>query len=124
MMLQVKRATCIDTVSFRVSADSLIRRGFFMISASARRDKPLPNFVAVSALGSLCSIYRHNMVTGETIPKEINATDYEIQEDLAPAHWWDVDLSTLGGRQRLAAVFDEIKQTLLEGTDSEGSPSS
>ncbi len=41
-----------------------------------------------------------------------------IQEDLAPAHWWDVDLSTLGGRQRLAAAFDEIKQTLLNGTDS------
>jgi hypothetical protein len=42
-----------------------------------------------------------------------------IQEDLAPAHcWWDDDLSTLGGRQRLAATFDDIKETVLNGTAS------
>jgi hypothetical protein len=118
MMLQVKRATGIDRVSFRVSADRLIREGVYVISKCERNYKPLPIFVAVSALGSLCNIYRHNMVTGETIPTRIHATDFAIQEDLAPAHWWDVDLSTLGGRQRLAAVFDEIKQTVLNGTDS------
>jgi hypothetical protein len=106
MIFQVMPTSRIDDISSRMEADARARESLASMSGRVS----LPHMYLISAMGPRCNIYKHDRATDETMPEVIT----EITENVAPMRWWNTDLSTLGGRQSLAAIFDEVKQMSLD----------
>ncbi|KAF9346960.1 hypothetical protein BGX26_001510 [Mortierella sp. AD094] len=109
MLLEVKRATDLNTISTRISADIQVRTRFEVMKPTLR----VPILIIISAIGTRCCVYRFNRATGQVEPPMIQPTDYRITEDLAPADRWNIDIGTQAGRVELDSWLNVVKAICL-----------
>ncbi|KAF9360017.1 hypothetical protein BGX26_010768 [Mortierella sp. AD094] len=105
MLLEVNRATDLNTISNRVNADIQARTGFKVMKPTLR----VPTRIIVSAIGTRCCVYRFGKATGQAEPPMIQPTDHRIIKDLAPADHWNIDISTQAGQVELNTWFIVVK---------------
>ncbi|KAF8926155.1 hypothetical protein BGZ47_002885 [Haplosporangium gracile] len=105
MALQVKRAYYYYTPYSRFEADQHVRDSLRQMRPKIQTTR----FHFVSVLGTRCCIYLCETATGRVVPERIRSTDFSIQQDLAPAARWSIDISTFEGRRDLNNLFDAVK---------------
>ncbi|KAF8965168.1 hypothetical protein BGZ46_000643 [Entomortierella lignicola] len=110
MLLEIKRATDLYYIGTRISADNQARARFQVMRSNLR----VPTLIIISAIGSMCCVYRFDTATGQVEPPRIMPTNPRIIEDLAPTERWDIDISTLAGRVELNNWFDSVKGMCLQ----------
>ncbi|KAF9163132.1 hypothetical protein BGX21_003275 [Mortierella sp. AD011] len=101
MVVEVKRENTLQFEHARVNADLQVRDRF----ESMRNEHRLSETVGISIFGRFCRVYRYNRAT-----QQITANG---GDDLNQAHW-NIDLHTHQGRMELAAVFEHVRQLVVQ----------
>lgn len=94
--IEIKRESDLEESYTRQAAHRQVLDRFRSMHDSIR----VPVLVIISAIGKFCRVYRYTPATRTSVPA---ITTHYGKED------WNIDLSTLQGRQQLNTVFNEIK---------------
>ncbi|KAK3809701.1 MAG: hypothetical protein JOS17DRAFT_764877 [Linnemannia elongata] len=93
-------------MSRRKIADEQIRDRFTTMRGQFRTKR----LHLISAIGTRCYVYTYNHTLGTVTPGQILQHDPDDEtENLAPATNWNIDISTLEGRQALLEYFNDVK---------------
>ena len=108
MFVEIKPLSSIGHLSARADADLQMRRRF-----TDFYDATPTVFTGISAFGHIVCKYELNKENGNRITPAPVQSSMEHVIDVAPRALWDLDLTTAEGAGRILAIFQEVKNVML-----------
>jgi len=102
--IEIKPAGHIKKISDRAAADEQMRQRYDALV----EEIDIPILYGVSALGTKFSVYTYESQTKTLTPPKIEK-DLRVVKDRAPANWWNLDVLTHEGEQRIRQIVDHVK---------------
>lgn len=102
--IEIKPSGHLRKISYRSAADQQMRERFDTFAEEVN----IAKLYGVSALGTQLCVYSYDSASGTLIPGAIERDPTHVN-DRAPAAWWDVDIMTPEGEQRLRELVIHVK---------------
>ena len=108
LFVEIKPLPTIQSLSARAEADAQMRQRF-----ADFYDATPTIFTGISAFGHIVCKYELHKDDGNRITPGaiISSPDYVV--DVAPKARWDLDLTTAEGATRIQAIFQHVKNVML-----------